>query len=312
MLEKPGNKKPLLAGNEAGLTGTDAGALIFQEDIQDTLDFIDDFFDNYFGEEKKVPFSYLKLRKEDLRRQTEILDAAVARNEVLDKSVTEIVISSISKFLESKARIISYRELAYKKELLKVLLLENSMQSTFHLREALYSINYNEDNFIAYEFSLLRAITETVPTKKEKIALLKLEQKAINQFPLKIATGFSANMPALKQQINSWIDEEIKYLASDFVPDPNISTATENENKIHTSLSVAKLALIMRILVVDKIIINKKIVPMLRVAARTFTSLQKEDIASGSLETKYHAPDKATINTLKEMLHKWLAILNRL
>ena len=57
---------------------------------------------------------------------------------------------------------------------------------------------------------------------------------------------------------------------------------------------------------------NSYIAPMLSVAAKIFTILQKDDISFGSLETKYHAPDKATINAVKDMLFKWINILGKL
>jgi hypothetical protein len=51
---------------------------------------------------------------------------------------------------------------------------------------------------------------------------------------------------------------------------------------------------------------------MLRLAAKIFTTLQKEDISFGSLETKYHAPDKTTINAVRDILFKWINILGKL
>jgi hypothetical protein len=53
------------------------------------------------------------------------------------------------------------------------------------------------------------------------------------------------------------------------------------------SSSVAKLALLIRIQVIDKIVINRAAAPMLRIVAKVFTSLQKVEISFGSLETKY-------------------------
>ena len=42
------------------------------------------------------------------------------------------------------------------------------------------------------------------------------------------------------------------------------------------------------------------------------TTLQKENIAFGSLETKYHNPDRGTISAVKDMLFRWINILNKL
>jgi hypothetical protein len=196
--------------------------------------------------------------------------------------------------------------------LLNELLSQKVMQSTQSIKETLYYINYNEDNFVAYEFEWLKELTNERNSNQEKIAALRYEQKKINQLPLKPNCCFNPNMPSLKDHINGWINEEVKFLENIQLPEKVGDKLNENEDKIHTSLSVAKLAVLLRLLVVDKIIINRTVAPMLRVAAKIFTTLQTDDISFGSLETKYHAPDKATINSVRDMLFKWINILNRL
>ena len=119
-------------------------------------------------------------------------------------------------------------------------------------------------------------------------------------------------MPCLREQINGWINEEIRFLENEFIPERIEKNKAENESKINTSLSVAKLAILIRLLVIDKIIINRTVAPMLRIVAKMFTTLQREEISFGSLEAKYHAPDKATINAVRDMLFKWINILNKL
>jgi hypothetical protein len=53
-------------------------------------------------------------------------------------------------------------------------------------------------------------------------------------------------------------------------------------------------------------------VQVLCITALTVTTLQKVNIAFGSLETKYHNPDPGTINAVKDMLFRWINILNKL
>jgi len=62
----------------------------------------------------------------------------------------------------------------------------------------------------------------------------------------------------------------------------------------------------------DKIITNRVVAHVLRIAVKVFTTLQKENIAFGSLETKYHNPDRGTICAVKDMLFRWINILNKL
>ena len=68
------------------------------------------------------------------------------------------------------------------------------------------------DNFIIYKYEWLEELTTELPTNHEKIAALRFEQKKINQLPLKSNCCYNTNMPSLKEQINGWTDEEIKFL----------------------------------------------------------------------------------------------------
>ena len=280
--------------------------------LQSTLDFIEDFFSNYFDRNEKVPELYISIAKENIKKQVKHLKHIVSKQENTDTFLTSLVLDSIQHLLLDESIVITYSRLAYHKMLLNELLSQKVMQTSQSIMEALYYLNYNEDNLITYEYEWLKELTTELPTNQEKIATLRFEQKKINQLPLKPNCCYNLNMPSLKEQINGWIDEEVKFLENVQLPEKVADKLIENEDKIHTSLSVAKLAVLLRLLVIDKIIINRTVAPMLRVAAKIFTTLQKDDISFGSLETKYHAPDKATINAVKDMLFKWINILGKL
>ena len=280
--------------------------------LQSTLDFIEDFFSNYFDRNEKVPEPYISFAKENIKKQVKHLKHIVSKQEGTDSFLTSLVLDSIQHLLLDESIVITYSQLSYHKILLNELLSQKVIQSPHSIIEALYYLNYNEDNFITYEYEWLKELTAELPTNQEKIAALRFEQKKINQLPLKPNCCYNPNMPSLKEQINGWINEEIKFLENVQLPEKVADKLNENEDKIHTSLSVAKLAVLLRLLVIDKIIINRTVAPMLRVAAKIFTTLQKDDISFGSLETKYHAPDKATINAVKDLLFKWINILGRL
>ena len=66
------------------------------------------------------------------------------------------------------------------------------------------------------------------------------------------------------------MDKEVKYLENVHASE-KVGKLRVNEDKIHTSLSVAKLSL--RLLLIDKIIVNRTVTPMLRIATKTFTTL---------------------------------------
>ena len=147
-------------------------------------------------------------------------------------------------------------------------------------------------------------------SKIERIQFLKQELKTINQVIVRLNSCWTDTMPPLKEKTNGWLNEEIQFIKSgtSALTNPNIITA--NCDKIYTSLSVAKLTLLIRLLVVDKIIINRTSTPMLRLVTKVFS--QKERISLNSLKTKFHVPDKATINPTRDMIFKWIDILDKL
>lgn len=280
--------------------------------LQNTLDFIEEFFSGYFDRTQKVPVSYLSVCKDELGKQIGDLCLLLEKSDPIDQHLSEIISEFFRRFMCLRARSITYEQLAYCKHLLSQFFSERETISTLRIRETFYYLNFNEENFVFYELERLKHLTEDILTRKEKMSVLYYEQKLINQLPALVNNGYTTDMPSLKEQVTSWINEEVKYLEKDCLQVNMGNTFPDSENKINTSLSVAKLAVLIRLLVVDKIIINRQVAPMLRVIAKTFTTLQKDEISFGSLETKYHAPDKATINTVRDMLFKWINILGKL
>lgn len=279
--------------------------------LQASLDFIEDFFSNYFDKNEKVPIAYLEITKGKIGRRLQKL-TFVFNSSCVDQALTKAIVQSIKHFICCKIdKSISYADLKYYKLLLDELASQEPL-STQSVRRTLYQLNFNEYAFIDFESERIHALNETIQSKAEKIAALRFEQKTITQYPEKLNTVYDISMPSLKEQVNGWIDAEIKFLENGNSAEKELKAQIDAGEKINTSLSVAKLALIIRLLVVDKIIINRTVAPMLRVISKMVTTLQKDEISFGSLETKYHAPDKATITAVRDMLFKWINILGKL
>lgn len=280
--------------------------------LESTLNFIEDFFGNYFDRNEKVPHGYRMISVKEICRQLELLQDALKGNQAIECNLKNILVNNFNKFCLNQKAVLTYNEVVYQKDLMNELLTDDALASEMSIREVLFYFNFNDDDYVAYLYEKLKSISELLNTKKERIAALRFEQKTINQLRTRLNYQFSASMPSLKEQVNQWIEEEIKFLENDSVPETPSKNQIEPEDKIHTSLSVAKLALLLRLMVVDKIITNRVVAHVLRIAVRTVTTLQTENIAFGSLETKYHNPDRGTITAVKDILFRWINILNKL
>ena len=285
---------------------------IISEHVKEVFEFIKEYFSSYFDYTQKVP-SYLLLQyRESLKANAESLKKLVVSNGIEMEDIGVVVSEIIEHTITERTEINTYNQIIYYKDLFHQFLSGDGTLTCSFIRDTLYKFNYNSENFIVNEYERLNKASSQLHSIKEKIASLSYELKKVNQFLCTSKNAFMQYIPSVKEQVGNWIIEEIRFLEKGTLPIEYANTLNEPENKIHTSLSVAKLAVIIRLLVVDKIIINRTVAPMLRIVGKTFSTLQKDDISIGSLETKYHAPDKATISAMKDMLFKWINILGKL
>ena len=277
-----------------------------------TMHFIQEYFSNYFDRNENAPLSFVRLHKSEMDRYSTQLKKVISDSANQQSKLARFIQHYFLNDANEIEIAVSYQQLFYKKELIKELLKENQGFEEDKIRAILYYFNFNQPDFVMYEFERLTMLLNNKVAKAERINFLRNELKIINQLPTRSNYCFDSLMPTLKEQVSTWISEEVRYIETGQFAIATSLSISENENKIHTTLSVAKLAVLIRLLVVDKIIINRTVAPMLRVVAKIFTTLQREEISFGSLETKYHAPDKATIKAVKDMLFKWINILSRL
>jgi hypothetical protein len=280
--------------------------------LETSLNFIEDFFSNYFDRNEKVPVSYFLHFIGELAGQLQLLKQRWQADPALDHALTAILVNNFNQYCKRQKSGITYNELVYQRSLMNELLSDGTAISETSVRDILFYFNFNDDDYVAYIYDKLNALLESQSTKREKLDTLRYEQKTINQLRTKLNIQLNRSMPPLKEQVARWIEEEIKYLEVAPVAGLSLKNEKEPEDKIHTSLSVAKLALLIRLMVIDKMIINRVVAQVLRITVKTVTTLQKESIAFGSLETKYHNPDRGTINAVKDMLFRWINILNKL
>lgn len=306
LLDKVSSAKennPVLQNNEA--------LLEFSQVLLKLIRFIQDYFANYFDKNEKIPAFLTDIYRNELIRLGEKFGETIMQSPYVNEMLIRLLNKHFAESVWMNRKQCSYRHFYFEKELLCQLLKEN-VPTDLSVRNLLYFFNFNCSSFVIYEFDRLVEVIAQLPTKSEKINALRAELKTINQLPAKVNYCFDEDMPSLREQVTTWIEEEIKYCEAGHFIQTTTGNNADVENKIQTTLSVAKLSLLVRLLVVDKIIINRTVAPMLRTVAKTFTTLQREEISFGSLETKYHAPDKATIAVMKEILQKWVVLLGKL
>lgn len=275
--------------------------------IENALQFLQNFFYQYFDVDSRLPKYSMQQFCECAKLKLDYWRIKLNQSpliNVLEECLADKRISAED--------CITYKKASYLKYLIKEIESATTILTEDYIREVFVYNNFNSACFVNYEIELIKVEIEKQQNYHEIISLLQTEQSRVTQLRIKPIISFDGNLPSVKKQLVDWITEEIKQaeVRNNKAADKDLMIGTES--KIQTSLSVAKLAVLIRLMVVDKIIINKSVAPMLRTITKLFTTLQKDEISFGSMETKYHAPDKNTINMMKEMLQKWVGIVGKL
>lgn len=276
-------------------------------EAETVLQFMQNFLYQYFDFDFKVSVYYLKHLQNSISLKLEYWKIKLFQSPII-----HVLQECINEKFAAPENYLTFRKVNYLKNIFRQIECSTTVITEVFIRELLINYNFNSTGFIDYETGFIKNKLNVENSIDENIALLKTEQFWIAQLKDRPGGGYELNQPTVKKQLADWVIEKIRNEELTNLKRKDKDLQIDPESKIQTSLSVAKLAVLIRLLVADKIIINKSVAPMLRTIAKLFTTLQKDDISFGSMETKYHAPDKATLNIMKEMLQKWVVIVGKL
>ena len=154
--------------------------------LEDTLNFIKDFFGIYFDYDERVPVTYLIISLKELSSQVKLLQKIVQHYKPYIQALAEIIVNNFNKFCLENKNAVTYNQLAYQKDLMDHLMANKTMASENSISEVLFYFNYNDHDYIAYLKEKLSCLTESLDTTKGKIAALRFEQKKYNQLPKRL------------------------------------------------------------------------------------------------------------------------------
>jgi len=273
---------------------------------EELLKFIEINYPGYFDREAKIPNSTWWLMAPEIKRNLRLIKKGLEKIE-LEERLINIICDPFENFLSAEKNI-TYRNLAYLKELQQVLLFlirKNKIEkANDQVCQLLLYRNFNSLRFYNYYINQLEERTRSFNTIPEQIEFYSLKIKLINQLQLKSGLVFKPGLPSIKDQIGSWICEELYFLEKRqrllYQSPVQKNEEPANEPKVQTSLSVAHLALAVKLLLESKVITNKNSSELLRMVARNFKTDRQELISEDSLRNKSYNFESATVNRLKD------------
>lgn len=273
---------------------------------EDLLDFIEKSFPEYFAHDIKVPEAKRWLMAPEIKRSLKVIQKEAEKSEV-DGELIKIACNPLEAYLLPD-EVISYHEITYLQELKSELIAFTKKKYKANVNEELcrllLHLNFNSIHFFSYYILQLQEKSKSCNTVPDLIEYHSLKLKIINQLPVKAGMVYKPGLPPIREQISSWICEELYFLEKQerFLYQGTTQRKEEqlSQMKIHTSLSVSHLAMAVKLLMEAKLITNTNSSDLIRMVARNFRTDRQEVISEESLRNKLYNFETATVTRLKD------------
>ncbi|AWO02096.1 hypothetical protein DLD77_10515 [Chitinophaga alhagiae] len=302
-----------------GPQGTVDGQMQLYRDVEDMLHEILIGLEQHFPEclspELPLPFSYAARARRQLQVRADELAVLLAELQ-LDEALLELVLRPVRQFLLNPEGRLSFRSLAYYRELLSQLYMTATLQvdgNSSHLRlhAILIHLNFNAIEYYLYCINRLRAWLKGYRHLRGRITGLTWCIKEIRSIPVKSGTvALHPGGSPIAAQLYAWLEEERIFLRN--VHEENLYRAAGREagEKLQTSLTVSQLALMLRIYIEEGIIIRASLRQVLFFVSG-FVKVRKPDaMVEESFEAKYDNPSLSTITACKLWVGRLMERLN--
>lgn len=281
--------------------------------LEKILRFIEKEYRSYLDINIQIPYRSILVKEfeiTDKLNQVKNLLLGSNLNEELMRLAYEPILKVSTIKIQEK---ITYYEFNYCSDYISALhnQLEEEKISNEIIKEILFDLNFNSTTFLKYLTSEIQRELEAFEDNIDKIDLLYKYLKNYNQKQNRHFIKYKENLPSLKVQLTSWIEEEINYLTKKIKLETNIVNdfkAIDNKIKFLTSLSVAQLVHFFNLLQETEIIKHKNQMDIFRFISDNFQTKNVENISVDSLKVKHYNVETSTKQAVREKIIELLTI----
>ncbi|TKT85995.1 hypothetical protein [Dyadobacter frigoris] len=291
------------------------------ECIHELLSFIEQRFGEYIGLDERAPAAYLSETKKDLKGRIDNLKISLVSN-VGNKNLTDILLHALYNFTnEIQKRIVTFREIFYKKELVRELekVSEITDPSRVHdaVIEQLIYLNFNSRAFMNYYTRKIAQKVNAPGPLKDKVDLLLFFYKEFNQMHRKPGIRLNPHYGDIKKVVGNWFAQEISYLEKKHQWDVSpLTSAAEHIKeskpepfKVMCFLSVDQIGLLLRTLDGLRIVQARSLTLVFESIVPFLSTPRAPQLSAESLRNKsynFEERDKQVVIKMLESMIEWI------
>jgi hypothetical protein len=286
--------------------------------VDDLRVYIDRHFTKYINLDATVPYQSRICHTIDIGKKARSIYQKILHSSI-DTRLFNILECTLKKIAHlTKQASCTYKELIYYRTLLnelQAIFQEGVVVSTQIIVDLLFRLNFNAVPF--FNYSILRIEEELAKKQRteDKLLLLYHYHKLYKQAVVQAYTAYNTNLPGIKDQVVVWLKEEIAYYEKiqeiDKQAEKQSSVVQEPSVKLKTSLSVAQIAYLMRVMYEAEVISNEHQWEIARFVSESTCTEKSSKISYESLYSKYYNVENSTYKTIKEVIIRMLNYVNK-
>lgn len=281
--------------------------------LEKLLVFLEREYINYLNNKSMVPYRTVLIDEVEIASKVEYVRNSLL-SMIIEKELLQIIFDPLLNLtnLYAQEKISYYQYNFSKKYVIDIakFIYENPNGITqLEWCNWLLEMQVNTFNFFDYMTSILKMEFTNCDTEIEKLELMFHYLKFYNQSKNKLGVSYKENLPEIKFQIYTWLEEEIEFLSRKKELTRKIEHRNENngnQNKIHLDLSVAQLAYVINLLIKIGLIKNNNLKEVLHIATELFKTDMTETISFDSLRSKYYNVETSTTEAVKVKIENLL------
>ncbi len=267
-------------------------------------------FSRYMDEQGKIPDAMTGKVRAKLSDDADRMSAALQQVE-LEPGLKTLLLDFLGTLISStlyKKMMYGQMEYLYQWfEMMEVTISFNDDRDlTYSIIEALFQLNFNYGGFCYwYEQRIVQNTAQV--DKAGRHAALQQQSLIVRSLPVRRDMRYDPSLASVDELIGIWLDQFMRtdtVSKNDDEPDRYIKTELK--------LTVAQLALLLRLLYEEEVFAVKNIASLLKFFTRYFRSKYQERISYGSMNKLYYAADQFTAAAIKDLLQRMIDRLNKM
>lgn len=218
-----------------------------------------------------------------------------------EKALINLALQPVKEFIDNGKRI-TYRELEQLEELTSeldgLLKIDEEQDFNYEMHSILLQLNFNFPRYPLYCCYRLDEKLSQLATQEERIERISWYVGMLQQIEHRPGFEFMKGVPSATKQILTSINNTYQYLLK---PHGSNGIHPAKSEKIRLSVSVAVLALFIKILIKAGIIINDNNAEVFRIIADAFSTPKSEEVSPESLKGKYNKTPITAYRAIREL-----------